>query len=232
MLDMNESQSFTMPLSTTETAPATGAQQGRLSPTEATTMAGWLRQDLDAGKLSREQFDESIRQLGVDPAAAQPDTRTKEERQFDETFPAGKPNEFTIRWFPPGQEQEMSEPMQQLDTNARTWLSSAGFSREVGNSLVGQIDRTLQTTGTMDDEQLEAYGYREFAKLERIYGDQVEAKLRQAGELVSLLEQRTPGLRQLLQTKGIGDDSLVASLLIQQAERYFARKGTELVSSS
>lgn len=225
MLDMNENQSFTMPLSTTETAPAAGAQHGSLSPKEAETMATWLRQDLDAGKLSRERFDESMRQLGVDPATVPPDTRSKEERQFDEAFPTAKPGDFTLRWFPPGQDQELTEPMQQLDTNARTWLSGAGFSKETGDSLVRQIDRVVGETVKLTDADIEARGQREFAKLERVYGPNLEAKLKQAGELVSFLEQRTPGLRQLLQMRGIGDDSLVASLLIQQAERYFARRG-------
>jgi hypothetical protein len=218
--------SLHMPLNTQDTMSSGEVSQGELTPAQAETMAGWLRADLAAGKLTQDQFNQALRELGQDPAA-QPDPPTEEQRQFDEAFGvAGKPSDYTIRWVPPGQEgQEMPAELQQLDTNARTWMSSAGFTRELGNSLVRQIDRVAGETGKMSEAEIEMRGRAEFAKLERAYGDQLEAKLRQAGEMVTLLEEKTPGLRHVLQTRGVGDDALVASLLIGQAERYFARRG-------
>ena len=76
----------------------------------------------------------------------------------------------------------------------------------------------------MTDAQLESYGYTEFAKLQRVYGDTLKAKLTQAGRMIHALDAKQPGLKNLLQAKGIGDNAMVASLIIQQSERYFARR--------
>ena len=62
-------------------------------------------------------------------------------------------------------------------------------------------------------------------KLERMYGDTLESKLQQAGEMIDALDRKQPGLMALLKSHGIGDSAHVASLLIQQAERFHARKG-------
>jgi len=53
----------------------------------------------------------------------------------------------------------------------------------------------------------------------------LEEKLRLAGEMVEVLDAKTPGLKSFLRSHGIGDSAVVASLLIQQAERYHARRG-------
>jgi hypothetical protein len=44
-----------------------------------------------------------------------------------------------------------------------------------------------------------------------------------SARMVEALDAKTPGLKILLKSKGIGDNAMVASLLIQQAERYWAR---------
>jgi hypothetical protein len=49
-------------------------------------------------------------------------------------------------------------------------------------------------------------------------------KLRAAGRMVEVLEKTTPGLKNLLRSKGLGDNAMVASLLIQQSERFWARR--------
>jgi hypothetical protein len=41
--------------------------------------------------------------------------------------------------------------------------------------------------------------------------------------MVEVLDAKTPGLKILLKSKGIADNAMVASLLIQQTERYWAR---------
>lgn len=52
----------------------------------------------------------------------------------------------------------------------------------------------------------------------------LEEKLRAAGRMVVAIDQKTPGLKNLLKSKGLGDNAMVASLMIQQAERYWARR--------
>lgn len=83
-----------------------------------------------------------------------------------------------------------------------------------------------QTTKHMDDRQLEQYGYAEFAKLERAYGgeDKLQEKLRAAAVMIDALDKKQPGLKNLLRSKGIGDNALVVAQVIGQSERWHARR--------
>ena len=76
----------------------------------------------------------------------------------------------------------------------------------------------------MTPEQLDSYGMVEYEKLQRAYGDQLEKKLTAAGHMVEALENKQPGLKNLLCSKGLGDNALIASMLIGQAERYWIRR--------
>lgn len=123
--------------------------------------------------------------------------------------------------LPPGREpQVMPKELTEFDQSARMWLASAEFPRELGNSLITPIERVAQQTKAMTPNELEAYGYAEFAKLERAYGPALEQKLGAAGRMVQALEAKRPGLNNLLQSKGIGDSALVVAQLIGQSERW------------
>ena len=76
----------------------------------------------------------------------------------------------------------------------------------------------------MTPDQLETYGENEYVKLQAAYKDTLEDKLRQAGRMVEELENKQPGLKNLLKSKGIGDSALVASILIGQLEIYWVRR--------
>jgi hypothetical protein len=52
----------------------------------------------------------------------------------------------------------------------------------------------------------------------------LENKLHAAGRMVEELEKKQPGPKNLLRSKGLGDNAEIASLLIQQAERYWIRR--------
>jgi|SRR5712692_792105 len=107
---------------------------------------------------------------------------------------------------------------------ARGWLAAAGFDRGLGNSVVNQIEKVTQHTQHMTPNELEDYGYREFAKLEKIYGSTLDDRLREAGRMVHELDAKQPGLKNLLSGHGIGDNALIASMLIQQSQRFWARR--------
>jgi len=64
-------------------------------------------------------------------------------------------------------------------------------------------------------------------KLEKAYGSKLNEKLNAAGRMVEALEKKQPGLKKLLKSKGIGDNALVASMLIAQSEVYWARRGNQ-----
>ena len=110
---------------------------------------------------------------------------------------------------------------------ARTWLAGAGFPRDLGNTLVSTIDKVAQTTKGFSAEQLDAYSAREFVKLQRAHGAALEERLQAAAVMINQLEQKQPGLKNLLKSKDIGDNALVASMLIAQSEVYWKRRGTK-----
>jgi hypothetical protein len=42
--------------------------------------------------------------------------------------------------------------------------------------------------------------------------------------MVVALDKKQPGLKNLLRSRGLGDNAMVASMLIQQSERWHARR--------
>lgn len=186
-------------------------------------MAG-SRADLAAGKISPEAVNKAFSQLNATETQLAPDMRSDEAKALDTAFPPAGPQEFTIRYNAPGDDAlTMSPGMKVFDQSARTWLSGAQFPRDLGNTLVNTITKVMQTTKSMTPDQLNDYSTREYAKLEKAFGSTLDDKLRAAGHMVEALDTKTPGLKNLLRARGIGDNALIASMLIQQAERFHAR---------
>lgn len=194
-----------------------------LSSQEAARMVEWTKNDLLAGKISQAQADEIYRELGATAEQLAPDTRSPEVKALDAQFTPAKPEDYTIQ-YGIGQ-VTLTEPQKQFDANARAWLSGSEFDRSLGNSLVTTIGRVGEQTRHMTPEQLENYGATEFEKLRGVYGPKLEEKLNRAGQMIREIEAKRPGLQALLKSRGIGDNAMVASMLIQQSERYFARRG-------
>jgi hypothetical protein len=201
------------------TAPITASQ--------ATSMAGWIKEELAKGKMTQAEAVKAFDDLGTpaDQRVTPADTRTDEQRLIDEQFPVAKPDEFFIRYADPGRPAPpMSKELSQFDQSARAWLVGAEFPANLGNSLITNIEKVAQQTKAMTPDQLESYGLVEYEKLQRAYGDKLEEKLTSAGHMVEALEKKTPGLKNLLRSKGLGDSALIASMLIGQAERYWIRR--------
>jgi len=192
---------------------------------EAAKMADWTREDVKSGKLSRKQAEKIFDDLAVpEDQRTTEEVRTDEQILLDQHFPVARPEDYVIRWNRPGNPTPLSPEMKVLDTSARGWLAGAEFPRELGNSLISTIEKVAQQTKAMSPEQHEQYGFDEFAKLEHAYGPVLDDKLRAAGRMVEDLDQKTPGLKNVLKSKGLGDNAMIASLLIQQSERYHARR--------
>ena len=194
---------------------------------EAAKMAQWTREDVARGKVTPEAAAKILDELGIpaDQRVTPEDTRTDEHKLIDDHSPPAKETDYCIRFYPAGQEPAaMPLELKELDGQARVWLASAEFPRELGNSLISTIEQVGRTTKGMTPNQLEAYGHAEYAKLERAYGPALEEKLSQANRMVQALEAKRPGLNRLLQSKGIGDSALVVNQLIAQSERYHTRR--------
>ena len=195
-----------------------------LSTSEAATITGWIKADLASGKMTQAQADQAFAELNTPMEQRGPDTRTHEEKELDKHFPPGKQSDYRIAYGLPGQDVPMTPELKQFDQSARAWLSGAEFPRELGNSLVSTIEKVTRQTTAITPDQLEHYAYAEFAKLGKAYGLALEEKLRSAAVMIHALDQKTPGLKNLLKSKGIGDSALVVAQLIQQSERWHARR--------
>lgn len=218
------------PAAPTLTAPTVTPQvephtQAPVSDSEAATPAKWTREDLAAGKISSDQAERTFDDLQTPVKQRAPDTRTDEQKMLDTQFPTTKPDEFIIRYGGPGEDVVMTPQLKAFDQSARAWLSEAGLPRKLGNSLVTTIAKVAHTTKDMTPDQLESYDHAEFAKLEHAYGATLEEKLNAAALMIHDLDLKQPGLKNLLRSKGRGDSAPVASMLIQHATIYHARRG-------
>jgi len=225
----------------TPITPATPATQTRTAPTvtphvephtkasvsdsEAATIQGWIKDDLAKGKMTQAQADAAFTELNAPIEQRGPDTRTDEQKELDHHFSAAKPEDYRITYGDPGQDPpEMTPELKQFDQSARRWMSSAGFPRDTGNSLVAAIDKTVQATQHMTADQLETYGYREFEKLQKAHGAALEERLQSAALMIHELDVKQPSLKNLLKSRGIGDSAMVANMLIAHAAIYQARR--------
>jgi hypothetical protein len=183
-----------------------------ISHSQAAQMIEWEKDNLAKGKISPEEATRRFDALGATAEQRAPDTRSDAVKQLDEHFPPAKESEYLIRYYTPGQEPPvMPKELQAFDASARKWLAGAQFDRTLGNSFVSTIEKVAQQTKAMTPEQLESYGEAEFAKLEKCYGRELDAKLQQAAVMIDELDQKTRGLNQLLKSNDIGDNALVVA---------------------
>lgn len=206
-------------LSTAETVEQIAASETGLTSDQISTMVEWARADLKAGKITQAQFDQQADELNLSPADRAPDTRSDEVKDLDTHFPPATPEQFTIHYG-----QDMTPELRAFDSNARTWLAGAGFPQNLGTSLVHAIEAVTKQTQHMDETQLAEYGNKEYLKLQSIYGTELDAKLRETGYMINIIEQQRPGLKALLRSRGIGDSARTVTLLIDQSRRFWARR--------
>ena len=218
------------PAPATPTAPAIPVEPYPPANLSESHTAQWIeieKENLANGKISPEEATRRFDSLGATPEQRAPDARSAEVKLLDQHFPAAKPENYFIRYGEPGQlAPPMTPELKAFDTSVRTWLSGAEFPRDIGNSLITQIERTLHATKDMTPEQLESYGMVEYDKLEKAYGgeDQLQEKLNAAAVMIDALDRKQPGLKALLQSNGIGDNALVVAQLIGQSECWHARR--------
>jgi hypothetical protein len=104
--------------------------------------------------------------------------------------------------------------LKQLDTTARTWLSSAGFTREQGNALTTAVTRVVESTKGMNESQLR---------------NRTRLWLRARQQIATGREDDCRTRRQathpqaIVEDPGIGDSVLVVSALIDDARRWEIR---------
>jgi len=223
---MNDPRLPTVPAA--QPAPSTlvpGPPQAEITSVEAVKMTDWTREDVKSGKLSRKQAEKIFDDLAVpEDQRTTEEVRTDEQILLDQHFLSRGATGRLRDSVEPPRRPHAAVARNESPRHVGPWLAGAEFPRELGNSLISTIEKVAQQTKAMSPEQHEQYGFDEFAKLEHAYGPVLDDKLRAAGRMVEDLDQKTPGLKNVLKSKGLGDNAMIASLLIQQSERYHARR--------
>jgi hypothetical protein len=206
------------------TAPGTALEIAQMLAAKTIDTAGAGRL-AKAGNISTLSVAQALSTLRAAAEPQAPDGRSPEVRELDAAFPPAAERDYTIRYYTPGQEPPvMPKEVQAFDANARGWMAGAEFPRDHGNALVSAVSKVIERTHVMTADQIDQYGGDEYVKLQRVYGEDLEEKLSAAGHMIQELEKTRPGLKQFLNTRGVGDSATVAALLIQQAERWHARR--------
>lgn len=220
--------------STIPTAPLTPAPtvtphvephtKAGVTSAEAERLIAWEKDSLSQGKITQEEANKRFDALGATAEQRLPDQRTDEQKMLDQQFPPAKESEYRIQYYTPGQEPPViPKEVQAFDSKARGWMSDAGLPRELGNSLVNTLSKAIQHTHALTAEQRETYKDSENAKLEKLFGpDWHDKQLEPARVMIHELDQKRPGLKELVRAHG--DNAMFLAQLIQAARIYHARR--------
>jgi hypothetical protein len=99
-----------------------------LTKHEASKMAGWIKEDLQAGKITAEVAERAFADLGTSTSEQmKPDSRTEEVKALDAAFPPANPKEYVSNWGLPA-----SPELKAADESARTGLAVLGLINSSG----------------------------------------------------------------------------------------------------
>lgn len=175
-----------------------------------------LQWKVEEGRLTLEEANRMLAGNGIAPIA-QPETNP-EIIAHDQEFPrASSPTEYRI---PPLAEhgKEYSEQDHKLNLQIRSWLHYSRFSAEAGSSLAERIGSVAKQTQAMDHVDYKVWKIGQERHLQGIYGPDYAKKMALGGQLLSELEKSSPGIVQFLEQSGAGNDALISSIIIHQAE--------------
>lgn len=171
---------------------------------------------VNVGKLTPEQGDAALRLDGVEPNV-QP---TPEEVEYDRNYPrAESPAQYEMPRINP---ELGSKEAAALDRTVRGALYEAGFDRERGSALWKAADKAIATFSKLNPAEQQLHNKRELAKLEKLWGNDTQKKLKEARALVGHLDGKHPGIMGLMDA-GAGSDVMVLSLLASQAQIFGGR---------
>lgn len=221
---MDESTAPSTTPNPTAPNPVPNGQEGP-SPEQA-TVANWLREDFNAGKMTADQFAEAMQELTGEEDTQGPDTRTDSQKEFDSAFPPAKPEHYTFPPAAPG--EQMSPEMRAAEMTTRSWLSTGLFSREHGSALAVEVDRVARKIEHFTPAQHELFARSERLVLEKVWGADTQKNLSIAKAFVREVAEKHPQIIDFLDQTGLGNSSGVIIGLYHQAERLAARNGDSL----
>jgi hypothetical protein len=158
------------------------------------------------GTLTREQADEALRNGDSAPEAAEPDVVLP--AAYDLPPIVDEAGEFS------------AEGLQQVDG----WLRTAQFEAGSGAAIAHEVAKCNARFATMSDvdKELDARAGRE--RLGKLWGAATEQNLQLVGQLLRELEQKSPGLVELLERTGAGNSPLLLVQLHHRAQALARRR--------
>lgn len=145
------------------------------------------------------------------------------EQEIDAFAPA-KADDFTL---PPGLFPEGVPPPHMVEQSAqfRGWLEEARLPKSIGDFLADEVAKVGNAFSAMGEAEQVLYQRSERAHLERLWGpEETQRKIELARQLVLEIDERRPGLVDLLLDTGAGNSAMVIMNLALHAERLAARR--------
>jgi hypothetical protein len=187
---------------------------------EQTTMIGWIREDLAAGKMTQEQADEAIREAtGQDPKDILSDKRSDSERAYDLAFPKAAASD--IPW--PHTEETTTPQYDSFRNQVNGYMVDAGLTKDSAGYILKLADNFGYQSERWSDEDHVVFGRAEMARLTALWGSQTDARVNMARQMVDKLETARPGLKALLIESGLGNHAGLILELAQHCERLSKR---------
>jgi hypothetical protein len=187
---------------------------------EQTTMLGWIDEDEASGKMTKDQAQQARKETVGQDFQPVKDLRSVEERLFDSTWPAARPEAYS---FPRYQSENLTAEQKAADLGARKMMSAGGLTAEMGSHLATVADRFMIESDGWGPEQRTLYQRSSMLQLENFYQGDLAGHLNLARDFVNRWDQRCPGVIDFLEKSQLGDNPQVISQLISHALRLKQR---------
>jgi hypothetical protein len=208
---------------------ATPAIEMNTAPsTEAEGFKEWVRQDLAAGKMTREQADTALREIdGTSLAEMAKDNRNDAQRFHDSQWPPSAPEGYIFpRYDDP---ENITKEMTAFDKTARNWLSTGLFPKEEGSFVAREVNRVAEQIDGFTDAQHELFQRSEMNKLTCIWREDTAKNIATAQAFIKELDAKSGGkIIPFLNASGTGDSSALVIQIYNQALRLSQRNGVKL----
>jgi hypothetical protein len=189
--------------------------------TEAEGFKAWMREDLAAGLMTREQADQALREIdGTTLSEMAKDSRNEHERAFDLAHPIAEAHQ--IRWPNVPEEDATAQRTFRNDINAR--FIDAGMGADIASHILklGESFQELSKNWTTEGDHA-LYARAQTAQLESLFGDQLPQKLELGKQMIRNMEAKRPGLVEYLERTGLGNNGGIILQIINHAERLSKR---------
>ena len=195
--------------------------QAGLPSSDAEKMAAHLKEMLDSGRMSPDDYAKALAESGVEPAKS----LSPEEIEFSTVYgeSAKSPQDFKL---PNMAAPNLTEEQVTSNTlKVAGWLHAAELTPSDGSALAKQIDRVAARLAKMSEGERVMHGRTELEKIRKIFGAQTDEKFSRVRQLLHELDSKPAGkgVLEFVRTTRCADDCLTFTILAKAADRAHAR---------